>query len=68
MRLARLILAPSAIANIVFGEADPPTMLSRTSVFGERYENPTISGDQTSRGARRGECLTFAIVGYPLGG
>jgi hypothetical protein len=36
MRLARLILAPSAIANNVFGEADPPTILSRTSVFGER--------------------------------
>src|SRR6266480_4310274 len=27
MRLARLIFAPSAIANIVFGEADPPMML-----------------------------------------
>jgi hypothetical protein len=25
MRLARLIFAPSAIVDIVFGEADPPT-------------------------------------------
>ncbi len=29
MRFARLIFAPSAIANIVFGEADPPFMLLR---------------------------------------
>jgi hypothetical protein len=40
-------LAPSAIANIVFGEADPPTKLSRTSVFGERKESRIIGcGDR----------------------
>jgi hypothetical protein len=51
MRLARLIFAPSAIANIVFGEADPPTILSRTSVFGERYESGIIA--QNSQGGTR---------------
>jgi hypothetical protein len=39
MRFARLILAASAIANIVFGEADPPVLLSRTAVLGDRKES-----------------------------
>src|SRR4029077_20032359 len=51
MRLACLIFAPSAIVNIVFGEADPPFILSRTSVFCERKESGIIA--QNSQGGTR---------------
>ncbi len=36
------ICAFGDLSGIVFGEADPPTMLSYTSVFGERKEKRII--------------------------